>query len=398
MQKVLWVERIRLCNSLMFVLGLLFSVNAYTGDYDEIGQELANQAKIHNRASVDFDPLANKHMGHQKAEAKILFENLNTDMQAMLPESNPGNIPDQDTLIFASFSLGEKGLKQVFDGAAEHLNSVVIFRGIVNEQNFQDSIARIQKLAAAYDPVVRAVIDPKRFQKYQISSVPTIVRLDKQEIETGRVSGISSPGWLIRKRSEDDKKIDYGVRGPVEEILERDLREIMQERYAKIDWDRKKKKAVERFWTKQTFVDLPTASVPRFREHDPTIYITNDIVDAEGQIIVPMGTEINPLKVRPFTQAVIVFNPLEDKQLQLVKSRVKNLKEAYPRVTFIVTRLDVSDGWKSYKEITDQVDAPIFKLTPEIVSSFALQKTPSIITSKGPVFLIEELANTEDLQ
>lgn len=45
----------------------------------------------------------------------------------------------------------------------------------------------------------------------------------------------------------------------------------------------------------------------------------------------------------------------------------------------------------SYKKISDHFDAPIYLLTPDLISRFELEYTPSVITAKGGKFIVREL-------
>nr|MBG9386379.1 conjugal transfer protein TraW [Klebsiella pneumoniae] len=117
--------------------------------------------------------------------------------------------------------------------------------------------------------------------------------------------------WLARE-VDNGEKGDLGVKGPVEKISEPDLIDVAKKRLANIDWEEKKKQAIERFWTKQNFNELPRAPKSRTREIDPSVMITSDISTPDGTVFAHAGDVINPLcdpkevckpGTRPFTQA-----------------------------------------------------------------------------------------------
>ncbi|WP_024608559.1 TrbC family F-type conjugative pilus assembly protein [Pseudoalteromonas sp. TAB23] len=308
---------------------------------------------------------------------------------------------NQKIVVFASRSLGEQSLKDILGMASQNQDVVVAFRGIPQEANLGEAMLEIQNVASGYSPMPNIVINPVLFTEYNVTSVPTIIARKEQSViagqlpeEVARVLGLSNPNWLMNKINSGETG-NLGIRGPIESISEPDLIELMKDRYAKIDWEEKKQNAVNNFWKKQTFRELPEAHNDRIRELDPTVYISKDITTPDGTLIARKGDLINPLNLTPFTQAIVVLDPLD-------KDQVKRVKEALPRInkipgvkriTYIVTRLDKETGWDSYTKTTDTFDAPVFLLTPDVAQRFELEYVPSIITAQGKLFKIEELAD-----
>jgi len=254
--------------------------------------------------------------------------------------------------------------------------------------------------------VPNVVINSVLFQKHNVTSVPTIVVLE-EETELGRdpkelakVTGLSTLEW-IRKEVDAGESGDFGVRGPAVEIAEQDFIERAKAQLAGIDWAEKKDQAVKRFWHNQQFNERPRA--PRYRERllDPSIYLSKDISTAEGVVFARKGEVINPLcahgeeckpGTRQFTQAVIIFDPLDKKQMQLLAELVPKVQQerGVQRITYIATQFERDSGWDSYKHVTDTVDAPVYLLTPDVVNRFQVEYTPSVITAQGNNFLVRE--------
>lgn len=309
----------------------------------------------------------------------------------------------EPVLIFASRSLGRQGLKDLLLSASHSPDSVVVFRGIPEDANLGEAILGIQQLAAEMDPMPNIVINPMLFTEYNVTSVPTIIIRKQQSVmpgalpeELARVSGLVSPGWL-QARADAGEEGDLGVRGPIAEISEPDLIELMKERFARIDWEDQKRRAADNFWHKQAFRILPEAHEDRTRELDPTIYITEDIVGANSEVIAQKGSVINPLDLSPFTQALVIFDPLDADQMERIQRALPEIMKTpgVHQVTYIVTQLDRESGWESYKEVTDALDAPVFLLTPDVQQRFELEYVPSIVTAKQGRFVIQELADRE---
>ena len=362
-------------------------------DEDRAIKEMAEKIR---KESSQYEVPKNIHQDEANLAAKKMLhelQNRHTDITGVSPDRD---VISSSTLIFVSYSLGEEELTNILSYSAEIPDAMVILRGIVDEEDFAGSILKVQKLAARQNPVANLVIDPTLFRDYSISVVPTIIELDKTDrSELGRVSGLAENGWLTRK-IKSGARGDFGVKGDVKEILERDLIEVMQDKVAKIDWAQKKRESIERFWTKQYFIDLPFSTANRTRHIDPTVLITSDIKDAEGKTVVPAGQKINPLDQVPFTQAVIVFDATSKKQITIVENKLQQLTSKYSKITLISTRFENDKGWEFYKSVTDQFSKPVYKLTPEIVDRFRLERVPSVITSTGKVFVVEEITSPEE--
>nr|WP_264194051.1 TrbC family F-type conjugative pilus assembly protein [Marinomonas algarum] len=306
---------------------------------------------------------------------------------------------NKNIVLFASRSLGKQGLKNIFETASHNQDVLVVFRGIPKEANLGEAMLEIQEIAVQYDPVPNIIIDPSLFEEYKVEVVPAVVireesttGFNKLPKEVAKVFGLSTYDWVM-SQIESGGRGDLGVRGPVSEISEPDLIELMKERFAAIDWEEKKEAAKNNFWKNQRFRTLPRATEHRTRLIDPSIYITDDIKAENGAIIASKGDVINPLDITPFTQAVIVFDPLDKEQVALIKKSLVRISETagVTRLTYIATRFDKEAGWDSYKEATDTFKSPVYLLTPDLQARFHLERVPSVITAKGRRFSIEEL-------
>ncbi len=297
-------------------------------------------------------------------------------------------------LIFASQSLGPKGLDELLQLSATMPQATVVFRGISKDMPLGQGMLAIQALAANKQPTPHIVIDPTLFDRYHVTAVPTVVLLNNSATAvSARVSGLADPAWLMQQ-FERGNHGDQGIRGPVSTISEPDLIEVMKARFAAIDWEAKKQAVKERFWKMQSFHLLPLATRSQTRFIDPSVALTRDITGGDGAMIAKQGTVMNPLDMRPFTQAVVVFDPLDKKQLEWLNKTIPTLKKrpGVTRLTLIATQFEREKGWDAYTKLTDTVAAPVYLLTPDLVERFVLTVTPSIITAQGKRFVIEEVA------
>lgn len=404
-----------LVSLMVSVVGSVYAQESPLTEQDKMiieqGKQIAQKAQEMEIASLR----KNQHMDEAQAEAKAFFRQIqstNPTLKEMHRKQAERDIyTDHGILVFASLSLGDEGLDDILTAVSGQPDAVIVFRGIPEGMSLGQGIKAVQTLAAKKDPVPNIIINPTLFKTYNITAVPTIVMLEddplpgEQPNVVAQVSGLSDPVWLARE-VDHGKKGDLGVKGPVDKISEPDLIEVAKKRLANIDWEEKKNQAVERFWTKQKFYELPRALKSRTREIDPSVMITSDISTPNGTIIAHAGDVINPLcdprevckpGTRTFNQAVVIFDPQDKKQMELLAKRLPEIKQdpEVQRITYIVTKLDKDKGWNAYKEVINYFEAPVYLLTPDLIERFELEYAPSVITAKGKRFIVRELAEAE---
>ena len=327
------------------------------------------------------------------------------DNRTPLEEKSAPEIKANDvTYIFVSYSLGDDTLKAMMKRNAGNAHTVFVMRGIPEGMGLGEGISRMQALASQVEPMPNIIIDPMLFTLFGIKAVPSVVRattpeqsvLNKDAKPTliAKVEGLHNDAWLLDRVSMGHTG-DLGQQGPIKAIDEPDMIEMMKKRILAIDWEEKKTQAVKRFWQGQTFDVLPQATEYRVRTLDPSVFVTHDIKDMNGNVIQAAGTTINPLKLRPFNTALVIFNPLRAEEVALVQDKLKTLRGLEKRIQLLVTQMDRKRGWDAYTEITERFDEPIFLLTPEVKARFEIEVTPSLVTAdnKSYVFVIEELAH-----
>lgn len=322
-------------------------------------------------------------------------------------KSAPETKANDVTYIFVSYSLGDDTLKAMMKRNAGKAHTVFVMRGIPEGMGLGEGISRMQALASQVEPMPNIIIDPTLFTLFGIKAVPSVVRatppnesvLNKDAKPTliAKVEGLHNDAWLLDRVSMGHTG-DLGQQGPIKAIDEPDMIEMMKKRILAIDWEEKKTQAVKRFWQGQTFDVLPQATEYRVRTLDPSVFVTEDIKDMNGNVIQAAGNTMNPLKLRPFNTALIIFNPLRAEEVALVQDKLKTLRGLEKRIQLLVTQMDRKRGWDAYTEITELFDEPIFLLTPEVKARFEIEVTPSLVTAdnKAHVFVIEELANPKE--
>jgi conjugal transfer pilus assembly protein TraW len=290
------------------------------------------------------------------------------------------------TLLFVSFSLGESALKSTFEEAAGRDDVLLVFRGPKPGQKLPALMADLKRLLKGIDPLPNIVIDPTRFQRWSVTSVPDIV------VEQGgktrlHVRGVSSLSWL-GEQIKAGKQGDLGTLGDVGEIAEIDLLEEIKRRMAAIDWKQKQQQAIARFWEQQKFELLPVAQEDRDRTVDLTITAPRDLIAPNGQLIIRAGQTVNPLDKMPFGLCLKVFDATVPTQIELIQHQSCHDKQA--RVMYLATSLPRQSGWDSLQRLETALQAPVYLLTPDVRSRFQLQQVPAIVEQVGNQLVVRE--------
>lgn len=338
-------------------------------------------------------------------EHKDIANQIYKKMQGQVETLNAGPeyaglMNDQPTtVIFGSQSMS--GLRSLLEMASGEDDVLVIVRGIPEGTDIPTGVMGIQKMAGEFNPPAKVLLLPKLFEQHSITQTPVIMRFDGDPTSPNtepkviaRADGISNPIWL-KEQIASGKTGHLGVFGPLEEIKERNIKDVMKERAAQIDWAEKKAHAYNRYWDKAKFTVLGPALVDRVRLLTPTIRVKKDILDHNGAIITPKQT-INALEKRPFTQALLVFNPTIKAEVEFIKQKILYYKSQtnITRVVVVATEIDRDRAWDGYKSLNDYLDHHVNLLTSDITKSFNIEYTPTVVTADNDKkeFVISEFA------
>lgn len=315
------------------------------------------------------------------APKPIVFGNIS---DAQKPVNNDKSKPLR--VMFISFSLGDSVLKGIFEEASGQDDVLLVLRGPKPKQKLPGLFADLKVLLKDIDPVPNIVIDPARFQKWGVATVPEIV-VEEQGRATLRVKGVTSLSWL-KSRQDAGRQGDLGRFGEVYEIAEIDLLEEIKKRLAAMDWPQKQQQALARFWEKRQFEVLPAAQENRDRSIDLTVTAPRDVIAPNGNLIIRAGQSVNPFDKLAFGLCLIVFDATQKVQVDTVRQLSCRDKKA--RVMYLATELPRQDGWEGLKTLEITLNAPVYLLTSDVRQRFQLQKVPALVEQSGKRVLVRE--------
>jgi conjugal transfer pilus assembly protein TraW len=293
-------------------------------------------------------------------------------------------------VVAASAAMGEAALLDLLREASGADGVVVVFRGVQPGERISDAIQRIQKLVSKIEPTPSVQIDPTVFSKHGVSQAPEVLIFD-DGVLSARARGLVVAEPLLR-RLRDGEGGDFGVMGPVVDISEPDLIEVMQARAAQIDLAAAKQRAFESYWQRAPLVELGTVTEERVRRVDGTTMVTRDVRTPDGRLVAAAGTRINPFNVLPFTLRVVVFDARDGRQVETARRLVQETP-AGRRPMVLLSGFDRNTGWDGFDSLQQRLGVPVYLLTQEIRSRVKLERVPAVIemAEDGKAFSVREV-------
>lgn len=121
---------------------------------------------------------------------------------------------------------------------------------------------------------------------------------------------------------------------------------------------------------------------PRSFYYDPTIVVPYPVTDAEGKVIAPPGTQVNPLDVVSLSKHLLFFDARDDEQL----ARARQLLDRYHgKVKLILTggsHLDLARKWKQ---------AIYYDQQGTLTDKLRIRQVPALVSQEGRRLRIDEI-------
>lgn len=292
-------------------------------------------------------------------------------------------------MIFISQAMPDAEVKALAQTYAGRKDVALVIRGMLPNQNISKVQSWIFKMLSPIDVgtlIPNINMDSQPFAELGVSHVPVIARYDDDGKVQAYARGMTSIGW-IDDQVQKGAKGNLGSYGPVVQVAEEDIVEVMQKRAAQYDWKGAASGALDRFWAKTEKYDLPRTTARRTLVMDPTIEVQRTIRAPDGTVIAAAGDRVNPLEFMPFRSVLAFFDPADRDQVEWAKAVVE---ASQAPVTLMASQLRSLDGLEGLGQMSDEIGARIYKLPVEVRDRFNLQVVPTLVRASGPNFIIDE--------
>ena len=189
-----------------------------------------------------------------------------------------------------------------------------------------------------------------------------------------------APGVILAK--------DFGTHGPVWEIAEPNLLEVIKARLSAMEDSGELDAMREEMQdTTRAYVNRPRpvlGLLPAEEEHvyevDLSITLDRDLMDHRGAVFARAGTRINPLEYSHFNQRIVVFDGDVPEQVAFALSEGNELDTLLVLTNGAPLELMRAHGRRFY-----------FDQDAQITSRFQITRLPSVITRGDRVMMVEEV-------
>lgn len=310
---------------------------------------------------------------------------IQSRVESQLIDAHGGGKPKHDPksrsglYLAISESIPRPKLEVIFDKANAISSSLdmpvnVVVRGI--DKTDEDIIQYLKRNNWMFEyfedrPLMGFSIDPIPFQKAEIQKVPAAIVIDGENVK-------KTLGFLsFRKMLADEEVID-GT--DLFTISETDMIELMQAKIDPAALEKQARKNASSYWDRYDFPTLSTGKTSRVSVFDPEVEVVSDIVDPSGVVIAKAGARINPMKAVPFNRVLIVFNPMDSRQLALAKNAYDDSLRMSKKPILMVTQLEEGEGWGSFAKLKSFFGTwNIFVVQDSIIDRFNLATSPVVI-------------------
>lgn len=176
---------------------------------------------------------------------------------------------------------------------------------------------------------------------------------------------------------------DLGTCGTVYPIAEEDIIQYLKNKiaYSGESWMKEfQKSTLEKMKTPKPVSGITKAQEYRTFSFDPSITLTQDVIDHEGQIIAKAGTRINPLDHVSLDYEMIFFDGDDPAQCAFAREN-KSKKSKWILIKGNPYDLEIQENYPVY-----------FDQQGVLVQKFGIKKVPAKVSQEGSVLKIEEIA------
>lgn len=289
---------------------------------------------------------------------------------------------DRDLVVFVSWSMGVEALRETVREAKADGHARVVVRGILAGERIGDAVRRFAPIIREFGAGAGIDFDPPAFRNAGISTVPTI-----WDPATGSQWRGSVALAAFRRHLADVAAPFSEAVGPAVDVAEADLEEAMRAQAAQLDFTGMREAAYQRYWQRAALLQLPPAGATGERLVDPTVWLTEPIRDARGEVAVPAGTRVNTLETHPWKRRLVVFDCTDPKQVAWAVRRTHDRKPG----VYLTSNVDRDAGWEGWKACVSAIGQPLYVLQEQLAARMDVHVVPALVEQEGALLRIREI-------
>jgi conjugal transfer pilus assembly protein TraW len=183
---------------------------------------------------------------------------------------------------------------------------------------------------------------------------------------------------------------DLGVVGQTYEIAERDLIEVMKDKFRRMEktgelakvQDNYKKLVLDAVEKPKPVPGIKNTETAHTYFVDPTWTLDRNVVDEKGNLLFPSGTKVNPLDYAPLTQQLLFFDQRERLQVAFAKRFIEQSSSRVKPILVGGEPLKLMRLWK--REV-------FYDQGGVLSRKFLLKHSPAIVSQDGKRLRIDEI-------
>jgi conjugal transfer pilus assembly protein TraW len=183
---------------------------------------------------------------------------------------------------------------------------------------------------------------------------------------------------------------DLGTIGPTYEIAERDLIDVIKDKFRRMektgelagmqeDYKRKVIGGIER---PRPVPGIRATEIARTFFIDPTWTLDRNVVDEKGTVLYPAGTRINPLDYERMTQTLLFFDGRDKKQVAFAR---RFMAESKMRVKPILV------GGEPMKLMREWKREVFFDQGGALSRRFSITQAPAVVSQERRQLRVDEV-------
>lgn len=188
---------------------------------------------------------------------------------------------------------------------------------------------------------------------------------------------------------------DLGTVGPVYPIAEPNLLQVIETNLTKTQADGRLKRLQEEATRRiRAHIDTPTpvpgltrTRTPRHFHWDPSIAITEPVLDAEGRTVIAAGTHLNPLQTVSLSKRLIFLDGRDTAQVRAVEAHWKRGEKLLP-ILIAGSPTQLARRWRRLV---------FFDQGAHLTGRFGITQIPAVVRQDGLRLRIDEVKSLEVL-